>query len=80
MVNGAAVQAFRKARRLTVTAAAQAAGIKQPHLSLIESGKRNPSDEVAMRLAWVLGLEDLRAILANPGPEWIPVVQPEVAA
>lgn len=80
MVNGAAIQALRKARRLTVTAAAQAAGIKQPHLSLIEAGKRNPSDEVAMRLAWVLGLEDLRAILANPGKDFIPVLDPVVAA
>lgn len=72
-VNGHAIRALREAKRLTVTSLAREAGIKQPHLSLIEKGDRNPSDEVATRLAWVLGLDDLRAIQRNPGEHWVAV-------
>lgn len=75
--NGMAIRALRVATRRTVSGTAKDADIGQPHLSLIEAGKRQPSDAVAMRLAWVLGLDDLRAILVNPTIEPIPVHAPE---
>lgn len=72
-MNGHAIRALRVAKRLTVTSLAREAGIKQPHLSLIEKGDRNPSEDVAHRIAWVLGLDDLRAIQRDPGAEWLAV-------
>lgn len=78
--NGFAIRALRRERRLTVSALAELSGIKQPHLSLIEKGERQPSWEVAQRLAWALGLDDLRAILVNPGPDFLTVQLPEAVA
>jgi transcriptional regulator with XRE-family HTH domain len=71
--NGFAIRALRRRSNLNVSALAAAAGIRQPHMSLIEAGKRQPSDEVAMRIAAALGCDDLRAIVVTPGPDPIPV-------
>lgn len=77
--NGFAIKALRQKSRLNVSALAAAVGIRQPHMSLIEAGKRQPSDDVAMRLAAALGLEDLRAILVLPTLDPIPVDVEEAA-
>lgn len=71
--NGYAVRALRKLIGLNVSELAGRAGIRQPHMSLIEQGKRQPSDDVAMRIAIALGLDDLRAIVLNPGPDHVAV-------
>lgn len=71
--NGHAIRALRQARKLNVSALAAAAGIRQPHMSLIEAGKRQPSDTVATRLAAALGCDDLRAIQTSPGEQPVPV-------
>lgn len=77
--NGYAIKALRQKSRLNVSALATAVGIRQPHMSLIEKGSRQPSDEVAMRLAAALGLDDLRAILVMPPAFPIPVDVAEAA-
>lgn len=63
-VNRHAVRALRERTGLTVTALASSAGIKQAHLSNIEAGRRQPSDEVLIALARELKV-DLPAILAD---------------
>lgn len=79
--NGHAIRALRQVHGgLSVSALAVAAGIRQPHMSNIESGVRQPSDEVAMRVAAALGIDDLRAIQANPGDDPVPVVLAEAVA
>ncbi len=50
---------------MSQSALAAAAGIRQPHLSLIEAGKRQADDEVIVKLARALRVE-LPAILADP--------------
>lgn len=50
---------------MTVTALAEAAGVKQSHLSNIEAGRRNASPDVVVALAAALKV-DLPAILADP--------------
>lgn len=79
--NGHAIRALRKVHGgLSVSALAVAAGINQPHMSNIEAGKRQPSDDVAMRIAAALGLDDLRAIQIAPGADPVPVVLEEAVA
>ena len=78
--NGFAIRVLRQKSRLNVTALATAVGIRQPHMSLIESGDRQPSDEVAMKLAAALGLDDLRPIMMMPSKDCpVPVVVEEAA-
>ncbi len=67
-LNSAALRALRERSGLSVTALATAAGIKQAHLSNIESGRRSASPEVAVSLARALKV-DLAAILAEPVTE-----------
>lgn len=55
---GPMLRAARERADLTVTEAARLAGIGQPHLSLLEAGRRVPSASVAQRLADVLRLDD----------------------
>jgi DNA-binding XRE family transcriptional regulator len=64
-------------RNMSVSALAKAVGIGQPHMTLIEKGKRQPSDEVAVKIAQVLGIVDLRAIERNPGDVELDVPEPE---
>lgn len=77
--NGFAIRALRQKSRLSVSALAVAAGIRQPHMSNIERGDRQPSDDVAMRIAAALGLDDLRAILVMPTNDPVPVTVEEAA-
>ena len=65
-INPAALRTIRQRSGMSVTALAEAAGIKQAHLSNIEAGRRRASAEVAVALAGALKIE-LPAILANPG-------------
>lgn len=64
-LNPAALRAIRERSGLSVTALADAAGIKQAHLSNIEAGRRRASPEVAKALAAALKV-DLVAILSSP--------------
>ena len=52
---------IRKAKKLTVNEVAKAIGITQPALTHIENGHRNPSIQVAFKLANFFGvsIEDL---------------------
>lgn len=75
--NGPAIRALRQRSGLNVSALAAAAGIRQPHMSLIEKGDRQPSDDVLLRIAQALQLDDLRAIIAIPGGAPMPVPQRE---
>lgn len=53
---GDVLRARREALRLTVTAAAQQAGLARSYLSTIESGRRIPSAQALLRIARVLDL------------------------
>ncbi len=55
------LKVMRKQRNLTVEEVAKAVGITQPALSMIENGHRNPSMNVAFKLANFFGvsIEDL---------------------
>lgn len=64
-VNPVALRALRERSGLTVTALAHAAGIRQPHLSNVELGRRNVSPPVALAIAEALKV-DVAAILAEP--------------
>lgn len=64
-INPVALRTIRQRSGLTVTALAEAAGIRQAHLSNIESGRRRPSPELALALAEALQVP-LMAILASP--------------
>lgn len=75
--NGPAIRALRQRSGLNVSALAVAAGIRQPHMSLIEKGDRQPSEQTLVRIAQALQLDDLRAIIALPAGEPIPVPAPD---
>lgn len=64
-LNKAALKALRERSGMTVTALAEAAGVKQAHLSNIEAGRRNASPDVVVALARALKVP-LPAILADP--------------
>lgn len=57
------IRTYRKYRGLTITELAEAAGISQPYLSEIESGKKTGTVDVLKRIATVLkvDLDDLVA-------------------
>ncbi len=76
--DGTALRRMRERSGLSVTALAREAGISQPHLTNIETGDRQPSPEVLVRLAAVLKaaletqgqeLAGMLAILSDPEPE-----------
>jgi transcriptional regulator with XRE-family HTH domain len=71
--NGHAIRAIRRAHGLSVSELAKDSGIRQPHMSLIEAGKRQPSDPVAYAVARRIGVDDLRAISYEDVPDPIPV-------
>jgi len=58
------VRIFRNYRGMTVSELATAAGISQPYLSEIESGKKTGSVAVLKRIATVLKV-DLDDLVAN---------------
>lgn len=51
------VRVYREWRSLTARALATAAGVSAGHLSDIEAGRRQPSDDVRTRLAEALGVD-----------------------
>lgn len=59
---------LRLAKGLTVSKVAADAGIKQPHLSNIELGNRQASDEVIIALASALQVS-VQAIITCPEPK-----------
>lgn len=63
-INTAALRVIRERSGLSVTALAEAAGIKQAHLSNIEAGRRKGSPEVVTALAAALKIP-LVAILGD---------------
>lgn len=67
-INPSALRAIRERSGMSVSSLAHAAGIKQPHLSNIECGKRQASAELVVALAKALKVE-LPAILADPTPD-----------
>ena len=64
-INGPVLRVIRERSGMTVTALAEAAGIRQAHLSNIEAGRRQPSPDVAVSLARALRV-DLPIILKDP--------------
>lgn len=64
-INPAALKVIRERSGLTTTALAEAAGIRQAHLSNIEAGRRGASPAVALALADALKV-DVLAILNSP--------------
>ena len=65
IVNGAALRTIRERSGLTQTALAQLVGTDRSHISNIENGRRNCSDELVIAIARALKI-DLPAILADP--------------
>lgn len=61
---GAAVRKLRKAKGLSQEMLAEKADIHHTHVGLIERGERNPSLDVAHRVARALGLT-LSAMIAE---------------
>jgi transcriptional regulator with XRE-family HTH domain len=64
-LNPSALRVIRERSGFSVTGLADAAGIKQSHLSNIEAGRRRASPQVAASLARALKV-DLVALLADP--------------
>lgn len=64
-INGEALKAIRERSGLTQSDLAKTVGIRQPHLSNIEAGRRAASPDVAQRLAEALRIPVV-AILAQP--------------
>lgn len=64
-VNHEALRVIRERSGLSVTALANEAGTKQSHLSNIEAGRRNASDELIVALAHALKVS-IPAIICEP--------------
>lgn len=64
-LNPTALRVIRERSGLSVTDLATRSGIKQPHLSNIEAGRRQASAAVCVALAKALKV-DLPAILGDP--------------
>ena len=70
----------RRRRELDLTQDELASRIETstPYVGLLESGKRHPSDQIAMRLAEVLGLDSCKLFfLANPHAQELLSAEPE---
>lgn len=66
-VHGPAIREFRIQAGMSVAALAAAAGVARPHMANIELGhRRRVTPETFAALVAALGLNDRRAILANP--------------
>ncbi|SRR5690554_979111 len=48
---------WREYRRMTLEAVAEAAGLTRSYLSMIEAGKRQPSEDARKRIAAALGID-----------------------
>lgn len=62
-MDGSKLRAVRESKGLTLTEAAERAGIAPAHLSRVERGSRGLSVESLTRLAGVLGLSELEGLL-----------------
>ncbi|KRM87439.1 helix-turn-helix transcriptional regulator [Lacticaseibacillus thailandensis] len=51
------VREYRRARHLSQLALANEIGVARQTVNLIENGKYNPSLDLCLRLAWVLGTD-----------------------
>lgn len=66
-VNGPAIRALRKSQGIAVQELADRVGVKRPYIAKIELGhSRHVSSATLTGLVAALGLEDRRALLANP--------------
>lgn len=65
-LNGAAIRVIRERTGLSITAAANAAGVTQPTWSNWERGKRRATPANVQVICEVLRIEDKTAILAVP--------------
>jgi len=61
----------RRKPPMTQEELADKAGIDQTYVSLIESGKRVPSDDIKKRLAKALGIRPVRLRFSAPEPSAI---------
>lgn len=68
VINGEALRVIRERSGFTGTALAEEAGINRAYLSHIEAGRKQPSPDVARRLADALKVR-LVAILADAPEE-----------
>lgn len=66
-INPAALRAIRERSGLSVTALATEAKTKQAHLSNVEAGRRNASEELIINLAAALKVP-VTAIICDPAP------------
>jgi transcriptional regulator with XRE-family HTH domain len=69
-INGEAVRALRIALGWSTVRFAEAVGIKHPHLSNIEAGRRQASPELITRMADVLDVPKA-AITSTYAPEQV---------
>ena len=67
-LNRHALRAIRERSGLSITALAVSAGVSQPHLSNLESGRRQASPAVVRRLARALAVPVI-ALLGDPDPD-----------
>lgn len=51
------VREFRRAQKLSQLALAEEIGVARQTINLIENGKYNPSLDLCLKLAWVLGTD-----------------------
>lgn len=51
------VREFRRAQQLSQLALAEKIGVARQTINLIENGKYNPSLDLCLKLAWVLGTD-----------------------
>jgi ribosome-binding protein aMBF1 (putative translation factor) len=64
---GLAVLGYRIEHGLSQTKLAKQAGLRQPHVSRLESGEHNPTPEMLQRLASKLGLRFVLEIAPSDG-------------
>lgn len=62
------LRAVRLRKRMTQDELAAKSGVDQTHISGIEIGRRNPSDDVKERLAKALGIAPSRLKFTAPEP------------
>lgn len=51
------VREYRRAKKLSQMALAEEIGVARQTINLIENGKYNPSLDLCLKLAWVLGTD-----------------------
>ncbi|HIY93787.1 helix-turn-helix transcriptional regulator [Companilactobacillus sp. HBUAS56275] len=51
------VREYRRAKKLSQMALAEEIGVARQTINLIENGKYNPSLDLCLKLAWILGTD-----------------------